>query len=432
MAKINERLGKHASGQMVTVLAGHAARMTLGLASSVILARALGPIGLGTFAVAGAGITIMATLADLGLNNTAVNFIGSRLHSRPAEAAELGRMFAMLKGAAVLFLCAVLVSLESFWIGLLDLPADQGQVLIWIAAGTLLVRAFSGVISAYLQVHQHFNVLVLTQSLNAVLTLIIFGGLFGLGRLDATTALVTGAATAAVGSILGLMRLPTSWLSALRTARPGFRPHGPALISFGKWIGLATGLIILYFQLDLLLVNRLAPAASTGHYALAFNLSMKANVLVQTAHLVLLPLASRLTDRQGLQDYLRRSWRQMGAMSALLLLALVPAAFFIELIYGIEFAASVTPFRLLSLIVVLDLLTMPIDLLAYPLNVPWATASTNAVRLLSLIGFALVFIPALGLVGAAVAKIFAKGVSAVFMAVVIRRKAKSFGQTSHP
>ena len=280
-----------------------------------------------------------------------------------------------------------------------------------------------------LQALQAFNVLVLAQTLNILATIAAFGVLARIGFWNVTTALVVGAIAALIAALVGFLLLPRDWRRGLLMRGRVNRSDVRQLLGFSKWLWLGTGMVILYFQLDLLLVNRMSDALATGHYALAYNLSMRANVLVQSANMVLLPAASVLVTAADVRAYLRRSWRQVGLMTGLLAAALVFADPFIRIVYGARFEAALVPFLILGLVVGLDVITMPVDLLAYPFDIPRLIALSNGLRLVLLLALAPLLIVEMGIAGAAVAKLVAKIVSSLLVFLITRQRFRKLKST---
>src|SRR5687768_14242656 len=89
---------------VVLVLSGHLLRLTLGLFSSAVLARGLGPEGLSIFAVIGATTMIALTIADFGLSKSAIRQIIGALAADPLQAFRTAGSFARLRLLAAVML----------------------------------------------------------------------------------------------------------------------------------------------------------------------------------------------------------------------------------------------------------------------------------------------------------------------------------------
>ncbi|GAB4445822.1 MAG: hypothetical protein Kow00120_15900 [Anaerolineae bacterium] len=408
--------------QIVTVLGGHGLRLALGLVSSALLARGLGPQGLSLFSVVGATMMIAVTVADFGMNHSAVRFIAADRAAAPAQARQTVSVFARLKLLGALATFSIMIALSGPLAGLLNLPADSGPLLMFMAGLGLLATSLSGVLGTVLRALSRFGALVLTQLFTIALTILLVAALYTAGRLEVVSALAVGVAAALATAGLSYFLLPPSWRRAVRASARLNSAAGRRLLTFSRWLWVSATLSILLVQLDLLLLNRWMPPLAVGVYALALNLALKADVFNQSLHTVLLPSASALSGRSAYLAYLRRGLARSLAMALPLVLALPLARPFIIAVYGPAYAESVGVFHILMLVVLFDLLTTPVLLLAFPMDMPRLIAAADALRVLTLLGASAALIPVWGLYGAAIAKLAAKvaGAALIVIAVAVR------------
>lgn len=417
--RVRTRLREDTEHHIALVLAGHAVRLVLGLASSAVLARGLGPAGLSTFSVLSATMMIAITLGDLGLSSSAVRHVAADLAADPVKSRSTAQVFTILKLLGSLIVVIGGLILAEPIAALLTLPSGMGPGLVRLAGLGVLATAGSGVISTILQALRRFPYLIATQTLNTVLTVALIGALYLAERLTIANALVVGAVTALAGALLGWGLLPAGWRSALRSRAPLSGQAARRLWRFGRWLWLSTILVIIISQLDLLLLNRWAAPQVTGHYALALNLALKAEVLNQTLHTVLLPNVSGLSGREEFAAYVRRSLLRSGLLAGMLLLTLPLARPFILTVYGVEYGPSVPLFYLLIGVTVFDVILNPLLLLAYPLDMPRHIAASHGVRVVVMLLAGSMLVPGWGGAGAALAKLAAKTVGALFLGIFL-------------
>jgi O-antigen/teichoic acid export membrane protein len=139
-------------------------------------------------------------------------------------------------------------------------------------------------------------------------------------------------------------------------------------------------------------------------------------VVNQSLYTTLLPAAAALSGREAIVRYLRRSLARSGVIALGLLLLIPLARPFILTFYGPDYATAVPLFQLLVGMVIFDVFSLPVILLAFPLNRPRLLAAADALRAGVLVVVALLLVPVVGPGGAAVAKIVAKGVG--FLVIV--------------
>jgi O-antigen/teichoic acid export membrane protein len=264
-----------------------------------------------------------------------------------------------------------------------------------------------------LQATHRFGALSLVNVVNAGLTTVLAVLLFFTQSLNLMTALlILGIGTTLVNIGLAyrlLGRGAGCWSLWQIPARPVFRQEAATLFRFGRWLWVASLFAILTQQLDLILVNRLSSGAAAGAYALALSLAFKADVVNQSLYTTLLPAASALSGREAIIRYLRRSLARSGIIALGLLLLIPLARPFILTFYGPDYVTAVPLFQLLVGMVIFDTFTLPVILLAFPLNRPRLLAAADALRAGVLVVVALLLVPVVGPGGAVAAKIVAKG-----------------------
>ena len=422
LAALHARLTDRTNRDLAIVFSGQALRLGLGIVSSSLLARGLGPAGLGVFSVISVWMTIAVTLGDVGVTKSAVRFMAVELLNQPTDALATGRVFTALRLVGALAVTITIALLATPLAQALHLgPLQPGRLLIGLAALGILATSFSSIPSTILQALKQFRGLFATQTLNIVLTVVLVAGLFVAGRVTIATALVVGLVAALAATLLGYRLMPAPWRGTLRISLGAdlTSPTARRLLDFGKWLWVSTLLSVVLAQVDLLLVNRYTDAQSAGYYALALNLSLKVDILNQTLQVVLLPTVAALTTLAQMRGYLRDSFRRTLGLAGLLVIAGVVARPFILLVYGADYAPAVPLFYLLLVVAAFDLLTLPALLLAFPLDAPKMIAASHLLRIAVMLAASALLIPLWGGAGAAVAKLLAKVLGALFMGMAL-------------
>ncbi|MFN8517654.1 MAG: oligosaccharide flippase family protein, partial [Thermomicrobiales bacterium] len=390
--------------------AGNVLRLAIGFVASVLIARSLGPTIFATFAVLGAIATIAGAVVDPGLTDAAVQRIAKVWAAEPVVASERARAFLWWRAATALGLGGL------GWVVLIAVGAATGGLptgdLLALALLGTVATALSGAIGAILQGIGRFGRLAAVGLTNAALTAVLAVILAALGRLTLVTALVVlGIGTSLAAFIVGCALLPRDW----RLGVPGWavlRAEGLALVRVGRWLWLAHSAALLAAQLDLLLVNHWRDAAETGMYALALNLAAKADIVNGGLYTVLLPAAAALAGPGAVRHYLRRGFVRSGLIALALLPTGLLIGWFIDTFYGTDYHPAARLYQLLLAVVIFDLLTTPLVLLAYHHQRPQLLAGADLLRVVVLLAVGAVLIPAAGplggVTGAVVARLVAK------------------------
>lgn len=393
----------------LTILAGDVGRMALGLVSSVIIARGLGPAHYGYYAVLAATTGIAGAVADVGLSGAAVKRVAAVRREDAALARKRGSSFFWIRVAAAGGVALAGWLLAGLLRPELGLPASAGSwsatLLLALAFVGVLASALSGAVQTLLQATERFFAISLLLVCNTGLTVMLALGLAWGNRIDLfTVLLVLGIFPALATFALSLWFFP--WWRWLRPPSLSFLSgEGRRLFAFGRWLWLGNGLAALTMQLDLVLLNRLGPAATVGVYGLAANLMAKVDVLNRSLYAVLLPAASALRGGEEIRRYIWKSLLRASLVCLLLIPAAVLVHPFVLLLYGADYLPAVGFFRMLLLVVAVDIFAMPLLLLVFPLNRPQYLALVEAVRAGVLFLAASWLIPVYGAAGAAVSRL---------------------------
>lgn len=425
LRRLSKKLDQTTRGWL-TVLAGDVGRMALGLISSVIIARGLGPAHYGHYAVFAVATGVAGAVADFGLSSAAVRRIAGVLNQDSALARRRGSSFVWIR----LFAAAAVALLGGLPAGrllpVLGLPVRidrwSGTLLLTIAFLGVFASALSGAIQTLLQATKRFSAISLLLVINTGFTVVLAVGL-AWGELInlLTVLLILGVLPALVTFAFSLSFLP--WREWLKPPSLSFLGReGRRLFAFGRWLWLGNGLATLALQSDLVLLNRMAPASTVGVYGLAANLMAKVDVLNRSLFTVLLPAASALHNRQDFHRYIVTSLTRAAAICLLLIPAGLLARPFVLLFYGPDYLPAVGLLRLLLLVVAVDIFATPLLLLAFPLNRPQLIVLVETVRLGTLLPAALWLIPAYGAAGAALARIISRVAGLVIILFFLGRQ----------
>lgn len=416
------RLTDQASRDMGIVFGGHIVRQVLGIVSSALLARGLGPEGLSVFAVLGATMMIANTIADFGLSNSAVRLIAGDLSDGPERAGRTVKLYAQFKLTGTLMVFVLIFIFAGRVATAVNLPEQTGGFLVKLASIGMFTMALGSLSSTVLQAIRRFRWLVVTQVVNILLTIALFSVLYLTSQLNVVSALLVGAFTALISAVLALAMWPGEWrASLLRQLDKAFH-EGSRLLNYSKWLWISALLSISFSQLDLLLINRYLPAERAGLYALGLNLAIKAGIVNQTVHTVLFPTVSTLSTNVAYRRYLRRSTFRSLILALGIILLLPLARPFILLVYSDTYAPSVGVFYALMVVVLFDLLTIPFLLLAFPLNIPKMIAFSDFVSVVILVGVSVWLLPVIGIYGPIIGKLAGRIGSALVLSAGILRQ----------
>lgn len=433
LSSLRERLVREvrapATRHSAVTLAGNLSRFVLGFATSVLIARSLGPAGYGLIALVSLVLAVADTLGDFGLTYAAVRALARAAGPEPERARWLARGFFSLAVITNTLAAAVGVVLAGP-IARLVLGRPESEPYLRLAMIGLVTVAGNGFATAVLQSLRHFGRLAALQTISALTYLIGILVLVATNRLDVASVVLLGAVNPLVGFVVGLRLLPRGFFSLGETlARPARRTWRE-LAGFSKWLWISAMLSLLAAQLDLVMLSRWAPAALVGVYALAFNLHMKMHVVNQARATVLLPGVSSLRAANEMRSFIVRSLKRSLVLVAGYMLFIPFFRPFIVTFYGADYAGAVGPLLVLTIVILFDLVVEPVILLGFPLDQPRAMAGADAVRLATLVATGWLLIPAFGPLGAAGARLAARVTGALLMVTLIALRLRRMHESS--
>ncbi len=354
------------------------------LATSLLIARGLGPEEFGAFAFLSGVAVLLAEFGDLGLQGLASRAL-------VAESVSLG---AILR--AKLWLTGFVLAVSLAALGILAQGEFRGRG--WLLVPLVLYYAFAGwsellgvaLRAAGLRGREALTILCFRLTTLALVSATLFLAARGLESLAWALA-----ASPAPAILMGA--------ALLRAARFGAAPTPRALAVLRQALPLAIngGLSLLGLRVEVLALTFLAGERATGLFAAALKV---------VDSLILVPAAITAGAMPGLtrealkgEGPVRQRTAQtlalLGVPAALGLLLLAPQI--VGLLYGSAYAASAEPLRLLApSLVAIFLNNVMLNALLALGKAPLLPRLT-ALRVAFAIGFALAFVPRFGIAGAA-------------------------------
>src|SRR5690606_2619708 len=120
-----------------------------------------------------------------------------------------------------------------------------------------------------------------------------------------------------------------------------------------------------------------------------------------------------------MRTFIFRSLTRSTMLAVGLALAIPFVRPFISTFYGTEYVGAVPVLFVLVVVVLFDLVTSPLILLGFPLDLPRALAASDAVRVITLLVAGWFLIPAFGAAGAALTRLASRVCGALFIFALI-------------
>lgn len=311
--------------------AGHAA---FGAITTIILARALGPAGLGAYGVFLAVAFLLNQLGDLGLGTAYVR-LATPIFAARQQPRALYWTFLWLRLGAV----AVVALLGLVSGGALAHAVGAGETartLLAAGAGAALLMAVASHHHEVLRARLRHRDAAATRTTVAGVRAACYAGLAVLGALTLHAAIGVALATIAFEAAL-LAALAHRGVTLWPPARPAPRRDWLAL---SGWLFVTSATGALLTHTDTLLVGLLGGAAETGWWVAASRLIAPLPLVIGAVWSVALPISVALADRPRLERYVRLAARTSAAAVALALLATPLVGPLLTLLFGGEYASA--------------------------------------------------------------------------------------------
>lgn len=385
-------------GVSVTLLV-RLTRVSVGLITSILTARLLGPEGRGNYLLVVTLAALIVQFGNLGLHSSNTYLV-----------AKDRQLFTALLSNSILA-AALSIPLSAFVVWMASLSGGRaGQWLWWAAAlapASLFMLLGSNLLVGTGRIVL-FNVFEFAYAA-LVVPLIVVAGLLGGGVGRILFASVAAAWITSIGLLLVLLRGQVRIRFAADVLREGLR--------FGAKAYVIALLGFLVLRANVFLLERFAGSAQLGHYAVASQIADILAVLPASVALVLFPRL--VADPARRWSTLVRSAQTTGLLVVVLCVAVAAVASpFIGIAFGAAFLPAV-PMLLFLLpgVVILAVTTILSQYLAAR-GLPLTLAGAWAVALLTVIFASSILIPSIGGVGASIGLSVAYAVLLVLVSIV--------------
>jgi O-antigen/teichoic acid export membrane protein len=395
---------------LVTV-AATGSTLAVNLATGVLIARVLGPSGRGALTAVLAAPPIVAWLFEMGCV-AAVTYHQAR---RPAEAPRLVGTW------LVICLPLAVAGTAVGWVLLPHLLSAQSEHTLTLARLlmlTLIVMFVADLMNGVVLGDHDFGFYNALRVLQPSAVAVAYGTLWALGALTVSSAVaVTATVTFAAAAMLALRVLRRHGLGrpsrviARTTLWYGIRAH-----SFST-----AGMV--NTRLDLLIIPAFLAAASVGLYSVATNVSWMVITVSGSLAAIVFPVSAarghegRYTVVKSLYATLAIAILVAGTIAAV-------AGPAVRIVYGADFAGSVTPLRILLVGTVLYAAAAVVCSGLYALNRPFTAALAQFTAAAVTVAGLLLFLERGGIEAAAIVSTVAYGLVFAIALLLYRRAAR--------
>jgi O-antigen/teichoic acid export membrane protein len=399
----------------MTTLAASVVAIPLALATSIVIARALGPSSKGVYDLAIASVTLLALVLGFALPS-GITYSVAKGSASPRRVALLVPVVAVAQASAAYILIAAIGRVPDIG-GALSIDQPEALALpiaaaVGVVAGAASMKAIAMGRQRIVTANWIDALGRVALLLGAVLIALAAGGLHATPFAYLVVMITVTAATAVSFAIVGIAGAPKGGELGLRT---GIRIAAPS------WV--ANVLQFLNYRLDLFLVAYFLTTADVGYYALAATLTQLIWLLSNSIGTVVFPRVASGSDPAATATARTSLLSRLSLESATLLgLAVaILAQPVIGILYGREYLPAVP--AILCLIPGIVVFA-PVNIIASHLagtGRPELNMVASAGSVVVTVVLDLVLIPSFGIVGAAAATTASYGTAAVIIALMYSR-----------
>jgi len=387
-----------------------ASTLLVNLATGILIARVLGPSGRGALTAALAVPPIVAWVFEMGCA-AAVTYHQAR---RPADAPRLAGTW------LVICLPLAIAGTAAGWLLLPHLLAAQSEHtltvarLLMLTLGIMFVADLMNAVVLGDQDFGFYNGLRVLQPLGLA---IAYGTLWVVGALTVSTAVASTVVVTAAATVALCLRV-------LR--RHGFGRPSRAIARTTLWYGVRAHSTstagIVNARLDLMIIPAFLGAASVGLYSVATNVSLMVATVSGSLGAIVFPAAAA-RGIAGRYTVVKSLYATLAIAIVLAVTIGALAGVAVRLVYGADFAGSVTPLRILLVGTVLYAAAGVACSGLYAVNRPFTAALAQFTAAAVTVAGLLLFLRRGGIEAAAIVSTVAYGLVFVIALALYRRTA---------
>lgn len=393
-----------------------------GFFSSVLIARGLGPEGMGQFALVMSLAGVATVLSDLGIGQTTIRYA-----SQAAAIKDTPAQMAVLRWALRWRLSLVFVVTTAFFL-LAPYIAKlwhSESLLTYLRLGLLggIFAALASIPTVYFQSIKRFST---NASVTSAQRLISFAGIIVLSVFSLWSLLnlmVVSLVASAIGAFVFLLMVPTAALwpqDAMRKLK-GLTPRlffaSPQMqhntnngldssspTQFARFHMLATIISMMTMQADTWLMGYfLGDKGQIGLYSVATRFTLPMTLVLGAFNTALWPRASGLTEWSKLSGLLKKTLGFSVLLACPMIIYALTAPLLASFFFGSNYENSCLLGQILCLRYVFAFLICPVTVLGYSFGLVRVVWIVNLVQLLILVLFNVVFLPKIGPLASALA-----------------------------
>lgn len=327
----------------------------LGILFFIVVARELGPSGLGVLTVAIVTLTLVSDIADIGTNTGLVRFVSSSIQNDKEKAMKYLKLSLEIKLLVWLVTGTLFFLLSPFIASEIFHKRELGSPLRLVALGIGGALLFSFATSTLQALQKYFIWSVINITTNLIrLILVIALGFFV--KFGVEYSLFIYILLPFLGFFIATFVLPTK---NILVSKNEFRLTRE-LFSYNVPVAIFTIIAAFSARLDTFLTASLLSAKEVGIYGVANQPLQAIPQLISALGIVAAPKFASFTNKNQMITYLKKFQLLVLGLFLLGLLSIPVGIYLIPVMYGWEYQGAVLPFTILLVAMLIFLFSIPI------------------------------------------------------------------------
>jgi len=387
-----------------------------GFVFTLIIARGLSVGDFGVFSAVNNLVSIIASLADIGISAALVSFVANFQAKGDTLNAHRYLKASFITRLAVVALMSLGLLAFAPWVSKRLLISDSYTVVYWtviLSFGLLLWSYFSIALQAY----RRFVASVSVDMSIGITRVIAVGALFLLGALTLNNSFTSFMLGTIAATIVGFVLLGTSFLKADTN-----KEIYSKLLKFSGWVGVNRVISAISGRLDVQMLAVFSGAEVTGQYSIAQRLALFISVLVASFSGVMAPRLASFGNKESEKKYIVKATLATLPIIAGAIVWISIAEPFINLLFGSKYLPAVPIFQMfVGSLIPFIFATTPVAAIIYSIKKPVYIGYYSFFQLAAIFLINFLLIPKIGPYGPLVAYFVANTLLAIYSWYIVYR-----------
>lgn len=411
-----------------------------GLVTTMIIARSIGPRGLGEYALIISISSIVVGLSDLGIGQTTIRYA-----ARANQSGCISSQYSIFRWAFRVRICIVMVLTT---VAALIAPFLANEVwhddtllhLIYIHLLTGITCVISSIPITYYQSIQRFS---MNAAVSISQTIIALIGILLITLLDLCSlenVIYVSVLSSIFSAMIMLFMVPRSTFFCIKDYYPLLQGRISELFkvpvislenaqyetesigSFAFYMFLSSLVVTLTTRADIWLMGYYLDAAAVGIYNVAMRFSIPLTMLLNALSTALFPRAAVFLDKERQLILIKKTFilsiciASIGAIYAFSIPLVIP------IIFGGTYSSAILIGQLLCIRYCIALIICPMGIIGYSFGMIKVNFWINFIQLFVVIAVNVAFLPILGSLASALSLILNELVSVLLVGLILRRR----------